>query len=112
MTLHQAETGTPAGGAAAAPQRPPSTRGFSIRPAMTVLVLGLLIVGVFVTIGLVSSHQPATVTTDRSLAPVPGSSLRPVPAAGQLSVIDLGGEPPANVVNAVVIPAGSVRLAH
>jgi len=113
MTLHQAETGTPPGPDVRAPaQRPPSTRGFSIRPAMTVLVLGLVILGVFVTIGIVSSHQPATVRTHGTLAPVPGSSLRPVPAAIPLSVISQGGEPPANVVNAVVLPADSVRTAH
>ena len=113
MTLHQAETGTPPGrDVEAPPQRPPSARGISIRPAMTVLVLGLVILGVFVTIAIVSSHQPATVLTHRALAPVPGSSLRPVPAATQLSVINQGGEPPANVVNAVVLPAGSVRTAH
>ena len=113
MTLHQAETGTPPGrDVEAPPQRPPSARGISIRPAMTVLVLGLVILGVFVTIAIVSSHQPATVLTHRALAPVPGSSLRPVPAATQLSVINQGGEPPANVVNAVVLPAGSARTAH
>jgi hypothetical protein len=79
---------------------------------MTVLILAVVILGVFVTIGIVSSHQPATVRTNAGAGPVPGSSLRAEGAARALSVISQGGEPPANIVNAVVLPAGSVRVAH
>ena len=113
MTLHQTEPqSAPGRGVQGPPRRPPSARGISIRPAMTVLVLALVILGAFVTIGIVTSHQPARVDTQRTESPVPGSALRAVPAANQLSVISQGGEPPANVVNAVVLPAGSVRTAH
>ena len=113
MTLHRAETGSVAGnGIEAPPQRPASGRGISIRPAMTVLILALVILGVFVTIGIVTSQHPTAVRTDRTAAPVPGSALRAVPAAGQLSVISHGGAPPANILNAVVLPAGSVRTGH
>jgi hypothetical protein len=43
---------------------------------------------------------------------VPGSSLRAQAAAGALSVIAQPGSPPANILNAVVLPAGSARVGH
>jgi hypothetical protein len=115
MTLHQTETQSAAGpstAAAATPQRPPSARRFSIRPAMTVLVSGVVILAVFVTIGILSTHQPVTVRTNAASTLVPGSALRAQAAAGPLSVITKSGEPPANILNAVVVPTGSVRVAH
>jgi len=115
MTLHQADTGSPPAPrvqAEAPPQRPPSVRGISLRPAATVLILAVVILAVFVTIGIVSSHQPASVRTQVGAARVAGSTLAAVPAARALSVISHGGAPPVNIVNAVVLPAGSVRVAH
>jgi hypothetical protein len=83
-----------------------------MRPAMTILILAVVILGVFVTIGIVSTHRSATVHIHAGSVRVPGSSLAAQPAAGALSVISHGGEPPANIMNAVVLPAGSVRIAH
>jgi hypothetical protein len=83
-----------------------------MRPAMTVLILAVVILGVFVTIGILTSQHPATIRSQAGAGRVPGSSLRAEGAAGALSVISHGGEPPANIVNAVVLPAGSVRVGH
>ena len=110
MTLHQADAASPP--VPARPRRPPSARGSSIRPAMTVLILAVVILGVFVTIGVVTTQKPATVRTNAGTGHVPGSALRAEAAAGPLSVIMHAGQPPTNIVNAVLLPAGSVRVAH
>lgn len=94
------------------PRRPPSSRGFSMRPAMIVVGLAGLILVVFVTIGVVSSQSPAAVKHTSTAIAVQGSSLRAVAGAGQLAPIVAGGEPPNNVRNAVDLPEGSVRLSH
>jgi len=119
MALHRTETSPASATASAgpsaapsAPKRPLSARGFSIRPAMTVLVLAVVIVGVFVTIGIVSTHRATTVRTSAPTSRVPGSDLRAQAAAGPLSVITKAGDPPANILNAVLVPAGSVRVSH
>jgi hypothetical protein len=111
MTLHNAETrlAEPAG---AEPLRPPTPGGFSIRPAMVVLALAVLILAVFVTLGIVSSHAPAPVKTAGTPNAVPGSTLRAQPAANALRPIVDSGEPPSNIINAVTVPVGSVRISH
>ena len=43
---------------------------------------------------------------------VPGVTLRAVPAAELLSPIVSAGEPPNNILNAVAVPVGSVRVSH
>jgi hypothetical protein len=95
-----------------APLRPPSPGGFSIRPAMIVLGLGVLIIAVFVTLGLVSTQTPAPVKTSGPPSAVPGSSLRAEPAGHALAPIISLGEPPSNIINAVLVPTGSVRISH
>ncbi len=82
-----------------------------MRPAMIVVGLAALILVLFVTIGIVSSQSPAAVKHSAALT-VPGVSLRAVPAAGLLAPIVTAGEPPNNVLNAVSVPAGSVRVSH
>jgi hypothetical protein len=111
MTLHNADTrlAEPAG---AEPLRPPTPGGFSIRPAMVVLALAVLILAVFVTLGIVSSHSPAPVKTGGAPNAVPGSTLRAQPAANALRPIVGSGEPPSNIINAVTLPVGSVRISH
>ena len=111
MTLHDADTrlDEPAD---AGPLRPPSPGGFSIRPAMIVLGLGVLIIAVFVTLGLVSSQAPAPLKTSGAPAEVPGTTLRSVPAALALSPIIIQGEPPTNIINAVTLPTGAVRISY
>jgi hypothetical protein len=100
------------GTAAPEPQRPPASGGISMRPAMVVLGLAVLILAVFVTIGVVFSQSPAPVKTGSRSDHVPGTSLRAVPAADALTPILSGGEPPSNIVNAASVPAGSVRIGH
>jgi hypothetical protein len=94
------------------PQRPPTSAGFSLRPAMIVVGLAALILVVFVTIGIVSSQSPAAVKHSKVEEAVPGVSLRSVQAATQLAPIASAGEPPNNILNAVDLPAGSVRVSH
>ena len=79
MTLHDADTRL-AEPAEAEPLRPPTPGGFSIRPAMIVLGLGVLILAVFVTLGIVSSHSPAPVKTAGAPSAVPG---HPAPGASR-----------------------------
>jgi hypothetical protein len=98
--------------AKAEPQRPPTPGGFSIRPAMVVLGLAVLILAVFVTLGIVSSQSPAPVKTSGAPSAVPGSPLRAGPAADALHPIVSSGEPPSNILNAVTVPQGSVRISH
>jgi hypothetical protein len=112
MTLHDTQPETAADAAPAAPTRPRTAGGNSLRPAMVVLGLAVLILGTFVTIGILTSQSPARVRTSGAPSALPGTTLRAVPAGPALAVIRAGGEPPTNVLNAVLVPAGSVRIAH
>src|SRR5579871_5045603 len=103
MTLHDADT-RPAEPAGAEPLRPPTPGGFSIRPAMVVLGLAVLILALFVTIGVLGSHSPAPVKTSGAPSAVPGSTLRAKPAADALKPIVGSGVPPSNILNAVTAP--------
>lgn len=111
MTLHDADTRS-AETADAEPLRPPTPGGFSIRPAMVVLGLAVLIVAVFVTLGVLSTQSPAPVKTSGAPSAVAGSTLRAEPAADALQPIVGAGEPPSNIINAVTVPVGSVRISH
>ncbi len=113
MTLHDTPAEVLDGGSPGAePQRPPSPGGISMRPAMIVFGLAALILVVFVTIGIVTSQSPAPIRHSATAVAVPGVTLRAVPAAGLLSPIVASTEPPANILNAVSVPAGSVRISH
>jgi|HubBroStandDraft_1064217.scaffolds.fasta_scaffold392959_2 hypothetical protein len=101
-----------AGGGGGAPLRPPSRGGISMRPAMVVLGLAVLILAVFITIGITTSQSPGTVRTSLRPSAVPGTSIRAVAAADVLAPIISSGEPPTNVINAVDIPQGAVRVSH
>jgi hypothetical protein len=113
MTLHDAGTELrPDERTAPEPLRPPTAGGISMRPAMIVLGLAVLILIVFVTIGILSSQAPVPVRVSGAPSAVPGTTLRAEPAAGLLSPIVEAGEPPANIRNAVAVPVGSRRLSH
>ena len=113
MTLHDADTGLRAEEATApGPLRPPTPGGISMRPAMIVLGLAVLILIVFVTIGILSSQSPVPVKVGGASSAVPGTTLRAESAAGLLSPIVVAGEPPTNIRNAVAVPVGSQRLSH
>ncbi|HEX3334336.1 MAG TPA: hypothetical protein VHS57_08335 [Acidimicrobiales bacterium] len=113
MTLHDTETEAPSEGTPApAPRRPAGSGGTSLRPAMVVLGLAVLILAVFVTIGVVFSQSPTKVHTGSASDKVVGTTLRAVPAAGALAPIVGSGEPPSNILNAVAVPTASVRTGH
>jgi hypothetical protein len=83
-----------------------------MRPAMIVLGLAGLILVVFVAIAIITSQAPATVRNGAASSAVAGSALTARAATAALSPIVRPGEPPTNIVNAVSIPLGSVRVAH
>lgn len=83
-----------------------------MRPAMVVLALAVLILAVFVTIGAVTSRSAPAHHRSAPTGAVPGTALHAVPASAMLSPIARGGEPPRNVLQAVFVPAGSVRVSH
>lgn len=120
MTLHETDSGRlqdgapsqPGGTRQEAPRRPPTPGGFSIRPAMVVLGLAVLILVVFVTIGFLTSQTPAPIRHNLTPTVVPGSALKAESAGGLLSPIITAGEPPSNILNAVFVPTGSVRVSH
>jgi hypothetical protein len=113
MTLHHTEAeARPEEPPASAPKRPPTPGGISMRPAMVVLGLAVLILAVFITIAIVFSQPPARVRTGSTPDRVSGTSLRAVPATDALAPIIGSGEPPNNIINAVSVPAGSVRVGH
>jgi hypothetical protein len=112
MTLHDTAEARTEGSPAPTPKRPPTAGGISMRPAMVVLGLAVLILALFVTIGIVFSQSPARVRTGSGSDRVAGTSLRAVPATDALAPILGAGEPPSNIVNAVSVPAGSVRIGH
>ncbi len=79
---------------------------------MIVLGLGVLIIAVFVTLGILSSQSPAPMKTSGAPSVVPGTSLRAQAAGHALAPIITLGEPPSNIINAVSVPTGSVRISH
>jgi hypothetical protein len=83
-----------------------------MRPAMIVFGLAALILVVFITIAIVTSQAPAPIKHSAAAVGVPGVTLRAVPAAGLLAPIVTDGEPPNNILNAVSVPVGSVRISH
>ena len=94
------------------PLRPPTPGGISMRPAMVVLGLAACILVVFVTIGILSSQSPTPVRHGGRPSSVPGIALQAQPAGAALSPIVRSGQPPTNILNAVFVPVGSVRISH
>ena len=79
---------------------------------MIVLGLAVLILVVFVAIGILSSQSPGPVRHGTAASSVAGTTLRAEPAAAALAPIVSPGQPPTNILNAVSIPVGSVRISH
>lgn len=89
------------------PARPART---SLRPALVVTAIAVVLVVVF-SIGSVLSSPPARRARVASRpTSVPGSSLLAVPAARALSPIRTPGQPPTNIVTALVVPEGAQRV--
>ncbi|MDA8269556.1 MAG: hypothetical protein M0013_14520 [Actinomycetota bacterium] len=84
-------------------ERPP---GPSAKPAFIVLGLALVIfVGGSIALGLGPSTAPTSAPTTARI--VAGAKLRAVPASTLLSALRSGGQPPADIVDALALPAGS-----
>jgi hypothetical protein len=88
---------------------PPARPNFTMRPALVVAVIALVILVGF-SIGSAFTHlavkRPAA---SEGATAVQGSSLRAVSARKGLSVIERNGQPPANVIDAITLPVGAVR---
>ncbi|HEY3842978.1 MAG TPA: hypothetical protein VGL48_06960 [Acidimicrobiales bacterium] len=94
------------------PVRPPMGRGFSMRAAMIVPGLGVLILGVFIGAGFLTSNPVQAPDKSTASATVAGTSLRALPALTDLKAITLSGEPPGNILNSVSVPQGATLLSH
>jgi hypothetical protein len=89
-------------------QRPRTT--FTMRPALIVLGLALVILVVF-SLGSAFSHTAVTPTkAPKGSTAVKGSPLRATSAQAGLSPIEQDGQPPANVLAAITLPVGAVRV--
>lgn len=84
--------------------------GPSLRPALVVVAIAVVIVlggAVLALVGTPSAHPAAS---SGGTTRVPGSSLRAEPARALLAHIASGGEPPSDVVSSLAVPAGSTYL--
>ncbi len=128
MTLHDTPAGTEAtvdngsnsagsngangssGDDGAAPVRPPSSRGVSMKLAMIVPALGLAILIIFITVEALvpPAGQVAITKTPTILA----GGLRGVAGVSSLKSIIVSDEPPNNILNAISVPTGSVVVSH
>jgi|HubBroStandDraft_1064217.scaffolds.fasta_scaffold371300_1 hypothetical protein len=114
MTLQG--TGAPgtqtADGSTEAPILPPARPGYSMRPAMVVVGLAVVILAIFITMAIVTTTTAPTTDTSQSSHSVAGTPLRAIPADRVLSAIVVSGEPPTNIINSVSIPTGTVLVSH
>jgi len=93
-----------------APVRPPPRAGFSMKAAMIVPGIGVLILALFIGAGFLTSNPVQQTTTSTRTFSVPGTTLRAQPAVTALAVIAVAGQPPGNIVNATSIPVGATRV--
>ncbi len=109
--VNQAAVNQAAGGPAAANQAaadpPRRTAGPSLRPALIVVGLALFLVLLF-GIGAALTSTPSSKPASRSH--VKGSHLVAVPAAAALRPIEILGTPPADVLDALVLPEGARKI--
>jgi hypothetical protein len=92
------------------PPRPgPPKKSYSMRAAMIVPGIGVLILVLFIGAGFLTSNPVQKTKTATGAFSVAGSPLRAVPGVHALKVITVSGQPPGNIINAVSIPQGSVR---
>jgi hypothetical protein len=91
------------------PPERPAGRPVSMKPAAIVLGLAVLVLLVFAGGAALFRATPAKPASQRSVT-VRGTSLRAVDARGALGPIISPGQPPNNVLNAVVVPAGARRV--
>jgi hypothetical protein len=80
-----------------------------MKAAMIVPGIGVVILALFIGAGFLTSNSVQRTKTSSSSFPVPGTPLRAMPAAHDLKVITVSGQPPGNIINAVSVPVGSTR---
>jgi len=90
----------------------PAGAGFSMRYAMIVPGLGVLILGLFIGAGFLTSNPVQQTKHPSSTSSVAGTTLRAEAGVNDLAVITAAGEPPANIINAVSVPQGAVAVSH
>jgi hypothetical protein len=110
MTLHDAARASLPADHQEGPRRPPLRSGFSIKAAMIVPGIGLLILILFIGAGFLTSNPVQKTKTSTQAFSVPGSPLRAMAAVRALKVITASGQPPGNIINAVAIPVGATRV--
>ena len=96
----------------AAPQRPPTRGGFSIRLAMIVPAIGAVILIAYIGAGFLTSNPVQQTKVSTRTFSVPGTPLRAQPAVKDLKVITVSGEPPGNIINAVSVPEVARRTSY
>jgi hypothetical protein len=94
------------------PPRPPPRPGFSMRAAMIVPGIGVIILALFIGAGFLTSNPVQPTKTSTRAFSVPGTPLRAVPAVHALKVITTAGQPPGNIINSVSIPKGAKRTSY
>jgi hypothetical protein len=87
---------------------PPPRPNFTMKPAMIVGGLAVVILLAFSVAGALTHTATTTGTPPTGTLAVKGSGLRAVSATKGLSAIEQDGEPPANVLDAITLPVGAV----
>jgi hypothetical protein len=94
------------------PPRPPPRPRVSMRPAMIVPGIGLLILVLFIGAEFLTSNPVQQTKTSTRAFSVPGTPLRAMPAVHDLGVITVSGQPPGNIINAVSVPEGATPTSY
>ncbi len=93
-----------------APGAPPSrTAGPSIRPALIVVGIALVVILVF---GVASALTNNPTPKAPKATAVKGTGLVAEPATGTLHAIEILGTPPADVLDALVLPKGAHEISR
>jgi hypothetical protein len=112
MSLHGTAPMVAAAPEGGEPPRPPARPRVSMRPAMIVPGIGLLILVLFIGAEFLTTNPVQPTKTSTSAFSVPGTPLRAVPAVRDLKVITVSGQPPGNIINAVSAPEGAIRTSY
>lgn len=100
------ERGAATVGAHSPAPMPPARPGPSLRPALLVVGIAAFLVLLF-GIGAAVSNQGTPAAPSSHAVKVAGTGLQAVPAASALRPIEQGGQPPANIIDAVRVPKGA-----
>ena len=112
MTMHGTAPMVAAAPDGGEPPRPPARPHFSMRPAMIVPGIGLLILVLFIGAEFLTSNPVQLTKTSTGAFSVRGTPLRAGPAVHDLKVITVSGQPPGNIINAVAVPEGATRTSY